>query len=145
MNQLSSKVKRSLPQYSIISLWNCYHGHFFLIFYTSTPEDRVRGAQIDCLGIRSVTVIFGGWINGFDGSCRLKQRTSWRQQGWVWTPGSWMNVGLLGFVQGEGLVKNVRWSSVHHTSVSLLLDRVQCVSETFKTSSLISYCSLRYR
>lgn len=45
-----------------------------MIFYTSPPEDRVRKIQIDCFGIKSVKVIFGGWINGFDGCCRLKQR-----------------------------------------------------------------------
>ncbi len=83
-----------------------------MIFCTSTTEQRVREIkQIDCLAAKSVTVIFGGWINGFDGCCRLKQRDWLETREIALNPrelnGCELHVRLLGFVKKDGLVKNV--------------------------------------
>lgn len=43
-----------------------------MIVCTATPNGSE--IQINCLATRSVIVVFGGWINGFDGCCRLEQR-----------------------------------------------------------------------
>lgn len=43
------------------------------LFHDIVYIQGVREIQIDCLVAKSVTVIFGRWINGFDGRCRLKQ------------------------------------------------------------------------
>lgn len=39
-----------------------------MIFLTSTAEEKVKETQIDCFADKSVTVIFGRWINSSDGS-----------------------------------------------------------------------------
>lgn len=77
----------------------------------STSRERERKIQIDCLAAKSVIVIFGVWINGFDGCCRLKQR-DWRETREIGLnprelDGCELHVRLLGFVPREGLVKDM--------------------------------------
>lgn len=47
-----------------------------MIFLTSPVEGKVKEIQIDCFADKSVTVIFGRWINSSDGS----RRVTWRDQ-----------------------------------------------------------------
>lgn len=82
-----------------------------MICCTSTTEAIVREIQIDCLVAKSVTVIFGRWINGFDGGCRLRQR-EWLETREIGLNPRELNLceldgRLHGFVKMEGRVKNV--------------------------------------
>lgn len=95
---------------------------------------REREIQIDCLANKSVTVIFGRWINGFDGCCRLKQR-DWLETREIGLNPRELNVcelhvRLHGFVSREGPVKNVCggvWRVLTiHFFLPLLLQVIDC-------------------
>lgn len=75
---------------------------FHDILYIRARKESEREIQIDCLAAKSVIVIFGGWINGFDGWCRLKQRDWLETREIGLNPrelnGCELHVRLLGFV-----------------------------------------------
>lgn len=86
---------------------------FHDILYFHTRGVTGREVQIDCLATRSVIVMFGRWINDFDGCCSLKQRHCLHKDGRDWF-GPWgaewlcgVHVRLLGFVAEGDMVRNV--------------------------------------
>lgn len=58
-----------------------------MMFLTSIAEKKAKETQIDCFADKSVTVIFGRWINSSDGSPRLTQRDRPEQREIALNPG----------------------------------------------------------
>lgn len=67
-----------------------------MIFLTSTAEEKVKETQIDCFADKSVTVIFGRWINSSDGSPRLTLRDRPETQEIALSPGELQECRLCG-------------------------------------------------